>query len=66
MMVCRRCQSVLTQRNRAGEPIIRTRGIVLKKTGFVLVCPSCKGDVIFDPKLLTILLSSPAALTKSG
>lgn len=44
-MKCRHCQSVLCQRNSLGEPIIRTRGIVRKPTGFALVCPRCKAAV---------------------
>jgi hypothetical protein len=44
-MKCKACNSVLCQRNHAGEPIIRTRGIVRKPGGYVLVCPRCKAGV---------------------
>lgn len=49
-----RCGCVLTQLNRAGDPIIRNRGIVLKKSGMILVCPLCKGPVPFSLELLQL------------
>jgi hypothetical protein len=32
-------------RNRDGEPLIRTRAIIMKASGLVLVCHQCRGDV---------------------
>jgi hypothetical protein len=43
-MKCR-CGADLGHLNAAGEPMIRTRGLVFKAEGLVLVCPSCKADV---------------------
>jgi hypothetical protein len=54
-MRCRHCQSMLFQRNALGEPIIRTRGIVRKPDGFVLVCPRCKAAVPVAPDFLLAL-----------
>lgn len=44
-MRCPACQAALGQVNPRGEPMIRTRGLILKADGVVAVCPSCKGDV---------------------
>jgi|GEM_PF-4823869 len=44
-MRCRSCNSSLTQINAAGEPILRTRGLIFKAAGLACVCPKCKGDV---------------------
>jgi regulator of protease activity HflC (stomatin/prohibitin superfamily) len=43
-MKCR-CGALLGQVNSAGEPIVRTRGVVFKAESVVLVCPSCRADV---------------------
>jgi hypothetical protein len=59
-MRCNACQSVLTQRNARGEPIIRTRGIVFKPGGAILICPRCKGSVPVSLDLFPLLLQ-PAA-----
>jgi hypothetical protein len=53
-MQCPSCKSVLTQRNRFGEPIVRNRGIVLKSSGVYLVCPKCRADVAFNPEVLRL------------
>lgn len=52
---CTACHSVLFQRNAIGEPIIRTRGIVKKQDGLVLICPKCKADVCAAPNFLLTL-----------
>lgn len=44
-MRCPRCQAQLGQVNAAGEPMIRTRGLVLKAEGVAAICPKCKADV---------------------
>lgn len=52
-MKCGACQSVLTQRNALGEPIIRNRGIVFKAGQRpTMVCPKCKASVPFSAELL--------------
>lgn len=56
-MKCRHCSAILTQRTRVGEPLIRTRGIVLRADGPSLICPKCKADVAFSLDLLRL---SPA------
>jgi hypothetical protein len=42
---CGHCGSVLGGESRAGDPIIRNRGLILKAGRIVLVCPKCKHDV---------------------
>jgi uncharacterized protein YbaR (Trm112 family) len=54
MMTCPHCRAQLTQRNRVGEGLIRNRGIVIKADGPVLICPKCRGNVRFDPQILTL------------
>lgn len=44
-MKCPHCHADMAHLNAAREPIIRTRGLVLKASGLSLVCPRCKGDV---------------------
>lgn len=44
-MKCPHCLANLDQFNRAGEPLLRTRGLVLKASGPVAICPKCGGDV---------------------
>ncbi len=44
-MKCPSCLSSLTQINAAGEPMLRTRGLIFKSHGIVAVCPKCKGQV---------------------
>ncbi len=53
-MKCR-CGATLGNVNAAGEPIVRTRGLVFKADGLVLVCPSCKGDVSVSDDLAKAL-----------
>jgi uncharacterized protein with PIN domain len=49
MMRCPKCQASLGQINAAGEPMVRTRGLVLKADGVVAICPKCKGSVPMSP-----------------
>lgn len=44
-MKCGGCQAQLGHVNPRGEPVMRTRALVLKAEGVVAVCPKCKGDV---------------------
>jgi hypothetical protein len=54
--------------NKAGEPIVRNRAIVLKADGVVMVCPKCKSDVrppadfakALSARLLLFLDGTPA------
>jgi hypothetical protein len=43
-MKCR-CGANLAHLSARGEPMMRTRGIVLKAEGLTAICPKCKGDV---------------------
>lgn len=62
-MKCQACKSVLCQRNAMGEPIIRTRGIVRKPGGLVLVCPRCKAAVpVGDDFLLSLSIAAGIGL----
>lgn len=42
------CGASLGHVNKAGEPFLRTAGLVMKAdAGLALVCPKCKADVPF-------------------
>ncbi|HET8550867.1 MAG TPA: hypothetical protein VFM97_00135 [Gammaproteobacteria bacterium] len=51
-MNCPHCHANLEQRNRAGETMLRMRGLVLKAEGLAAVCPKCKGDVPVSPDMM--------------
>jgi hypothetical protein len=51
-MGCPKCRAALIQRNAEGEPILRNRGLVLKATGWVALCPRCRAEVPFSPDAL--------------
>ena len=53
-MMCK-CGAHLGALSSGGDPMVRTRGIVLKAAGFVLVCPKCRGDVQPTPDLAKAL-----------
>jgi hypothetical protein len=42
---CGGCRAELGHINAQGEPMMRTRGLILKAEGVVAVCPKCKADV---------------------
>lgn len=44
-MICAKCGASLGQVNAAGEPMLRTRGLVLKADRVEAVCPKCKAGV---------------------
>lgn len=48
-MNCPNCGTLMGHLNKAGEPIVRNRALVLKADGVVMVCPRCKGDVDLPP-----------------
>lgn len=54
-MICPKCQARLTHRNRNGDAMIRTKGLVLKADGAVAICPKCAADVKFNLDLLKVL-----------
>jgi Zn-finger nucleic acid-binding protein len=54
---CPGCQAGLAHLNDAGEPILRMRGLVLKASGVVAMCPSCRGDVPMQGEVARILSS---------
>lgn len=53
-MKCR-CGAALGHINARGEPMIRTRGIVLKAEGIAAVCPKCKADVPLEGEMAKAL-----------
>lgn len=56
-MKCPACLSALGHVNARGEPMIRTRGLVLKAEGVAAVCPKCKADVPVEGELAKALRS---------
>lgn len=61
-MRCPTCQAELGRFNAAGEPMIRTSGLVLKAAGVTAICPKCKGDVAVEGELrkaLVLFLAQP-------
>lgn len=39
----------------AGEPLVRTRGVMLKAEGIILICPKCRADVPLAGDLLNAM-----------
>ncbi|RVT91432.1 hypothetical protein EOD42_22515 [Rhodovarius crocodyli] len=54
-MKCRHCAANLGQISATGEPLIRSRGILLKAEGVSMICPKCKGDVPVEGELAKAL-----------
>jgi hypothetical protein len=50
-MICPTCRAQLGKLNAAGEPHIRMKGLVLKPSGPVALCPKCSGDVPVTPEV---------------
>lgn len=44
-MKCPGCGENLGRLSRAGEPMVRNKGLILKATGVAVVCPKCSGSV---------------------
>lgn len=73
-MKCPHCLAALGHINAAGEPLIRTRGMVLKAQGVSVICPKCKGDVpvegemakALSARLLLVFAPKPVAGRDSG
>lgn len=63
-MRCPKCQAVLGQVSASGDPMLRTRGLVMKAEGMVAVCPKCRGDVPASPEfrkaMILFLQKQPA------
>ncbi|CAB4137421.1 hypothetical protein UFOVP326_28 [uncultured Caudovirales phage] len=64
-MKCPHCQADMAHLNAAREPIIRTRGLVLKASGLSLVCPRCKGDVAPSQELQKAMSNSLVLFLKA-
>ena len=61
-MQCPRCQAQLGQVSAGGDPMLRTRGLVLKASGVTVICPKCKADVPATGELrkaLILFLTKP-------
>lgn len=56
-MKCPKCLTALGHINARGEPMIRTRGLILKAEGVSAVCPSCKSDVPMTSEMAKALAS---------
>lgn len=54
-MRCPTCSAGLAHRNAAGEPLLRLRGLVLKASGVVAMCPACRGDVPVQGEVARVL-----------
>lgn len=54
-MICPRCNANLGHINGSGEPMVRTRGLVLKAEGVTAICPKCGGDVPIEGDLAKAL-----------
>ena len=47
-MNCPKCGTNLIRSSRDGDPMVSTRGLVLKASSVVVICPHCKADVPFS------------------
>ena len=65
-MKCRACQANLGQVNRAGEPLLRNRGLVFKADSVVALCPRCGGDVPFTAEITRALRRHVFIIPKKG
>ena len=54
-MICSRCRANLGHVNGAGEPMVRTRGLVLQTGGVSAICPKCKAGVPITGELAKAL-----------
>lgn len=50
-----RCGANLGHINSRGEPMIRTRGLILKAEGIAAVCPKCRADVPLEGEMAKAL-----------
>lgn len=66
-MRCPKCQADIGRVTPAGEPMVRTRGLVLKAEGLTAICPKCKGGVPVEGdlrKALVLFLQRPVPRPK--
>jgi len=54
-MRCGNCGANLQHENPGGEPLLRNKGLVLKSSGLVVICPKCKSDVPLSPDWMKAL-----------
>lgn len=56
-MNCPNCQTQMVSQNRSGDPLLRTRGLLVKGGALVAICPNsrCKGDVPLTPDVMNTL-----------
>lgn len=47
-MNCPQCGTNLIRKSSGGDPMVSTRGLVLKAASVVAICPHCKADVPFS------------------
>ena len=63
-MKCR-CGAELVRVNKAGEPVVRSAGLVCKTDGgLAMICPRCKGDVPFTGEFARALQTRLALFFK--
>ena len=66
-MKCHGCGAELGRILPSGEPMLRTRGLIMKAQGVTAVCPKCKTDVpvvgvmakALSARLLLVMPSPP-------
>jgi len=51
-MKCPHCMEALARISKAGDPMIRNAGLLLKADGIAVVCPGCKQDVAIGGDVL--------------
>jgi len=52
---CAACGATLGHVTARGDPMLRTRGLVLKAEGVTAICPRCKADVPMTGELAQAL-----------
>lgn len=66
-MKCRCCGANLGHINKAGEPLVRNAGMVMKTDGsMALICPKCRADVPFTPDFAKALQSRLVLMFKGA
>lgn len=54
-MKCPACLTQLVRAGKNGDPLVSTRGLLIKGGCLLLICPKCKGDVRPSPDVLKAL-----------
>ena len=47
-MICPNCKANMQKVNGTGDQMLRTRGLVLRKSSITAICPKCSGDVLLS------------------